>query len=82
MADPPDSWPQDDETARATLLAWLDGQLPLDEAVARYASCFPPVAKMDPARIKKTWAGWNAARRRMLADQIRRAMAEPAADDD
>lgn len=76
MAAEDESWPQDDLTARATLLAWLEGELPLDEAANRYAACFPPVARMDPARVKRTWDSWNEARRRLLAAQIRRSMAE------
>jgi hypothetical protein len=67
-------YPQDDLTARATLLAWLEGELPLDEAAARYAGCFPPVARMDPAKVKRTWEAWNPARKRMLAEQIRKTM--------
>ena len=78
MADHPDAWPQDDLTARATLLAWLEGELPLDEAAAAYARCFPPVAGMDPDKIKHTWRGWNAARKKMLVEQIRRSISEPA----
>ncbi|MFI5266927.1 MAG: hypothetical protein ACHQ7M_06060 [Chloroflexota bacterium] len=78
MADDPQAWPQDDLTARATLLAWLEGELPLDEAAARYASCFPPLAGMSAEKIKRTWSGWKPARRRMLAEQIRRSINEPA----
>jgi hypothetical protein len=74
MAEEQQSWPQDDLTARATLLAWLEGELPLDEAAARYAACFPPIARMDAERVKRTWASWNPARKKMLAEQIRRAM--------
>lgn len=80
MAGPQDSYPQDDVTARATLLAWLEGDLPLDEAAARYAGCFPPIARMDAARIKHTWEAWNPSRRRMLAEQIRRSMQETSAE--
>jgi hypothetical protein len=76
MADDAEAWPQDDLTARATLLSWLEGELPLDDAVARYAACFPPVAGMDPVKIKRTWASWNAPRRRMLAEQIRHSIEE------
>ena len=71
------AWSQDDLTARATLLAWLEGELPLVEAAAKYASCFPPVAGMDAAKIARTWAGWNAARKRLLARQIRASMEAP-----
>ena len=71
MAEPEESYPQDDETARATLLAWLEGELPLDEAANRYAACFPPIADMDAAKITRTWESWNPALRRMLARQIR-----------
>lgn len=78
MADDQTAWPQDDVAARSTLLAWLEGELPLPEAAARYASCFPPVAGMDAAKIMRTWAGWSKARRKMLAEQIRRSMAEPS----
>jgi hypothetical protein len=77
MADSTEMWPQDDVAARAALLAWLEGELPLDEAAAKYAGCFPPVAGMNAGKIKRTWGSWNAARRRMLAEQIRRSMAEP-----
>jgi hypothetical protein len=82
MADAPDAYPQDDLTARATLLAWLEGGLPLDEAAVRYAACFPPVAGMDAERVKRTWGAWNAPRRRMLAQQIRRSMEEPQEPDE
>ena len=51
MAEVEESYPQDDVTARATLLAWLEGELPLDEAAGRYAACFPPVARMDASRV-------------------------------
>ncbi len=78
MPDEPQAWPQDDLTARATLLAWLEGKLPLDEAAATYASCFPPVAGMNADKAKHTWKRWNVARRRVLATQIRRAMDQPA----
>jgi hypothetical protein len=74
MGDDDQPYPQDDVTARATLLAWLEGELPLDEAAARYAGCFPPIARMDAARVKQTWAAWNPARKRMLAEQIRKSM--------
>lgn len=76
MADAQELWPQDDVRARATLLAWLEGELPLDEAAAVYAGCFPPVAGMDAAKVKRTWASWNPPRKRMLAEQIRRSMSE------
>jgi hypothetical protein len=78
MADDDQAWPQDDLTARAMLLAWLEGDLPLDEAATKYAACFPPVAAMNADKIKRTWSGWNAARRRMLAQQIRRSIDQPA----
>jgi len=68
------AWPQDDHTARATLLAWLEGELPLEEAAAKYAACFPPVAGLNLERVKITWAAWNPARKKMLAEQIRRSM--------
>ena len=68
--------PQDDVTARATLLAYLEGQLPLDEAAARYASCFPAVAEMDAEHIKVTWSGWSPSMRTALAKQIRRSMSQ------
>ena len=71
-----EAWPQDDVSARATLLAWLEGELPLDEAAAKYVDCFPPAAGMKLDRVKRTWAGWNAVRRRMLAEQIRRSLGE------
>jgi hypothetical protein len=74
MAETDEQYPQDDATARATLLAWLEGELPLDEAAARYAACFPPVARMDPSRVKRTWEAWNPARKKMLAAQIRTSM--------
>ncbi|HEX6513039.1 MAG TPA: hypothetical protein VF157_12100 [Chloroflexota bacterium] len=75
------AWPQDDLTARATLLAWLDGELPLEQAAAKYAGCFPPAAGMDAAKIKRTWGSWNAARKRMLAQHIRRSMSSPDVSD-
>lgn len=78
MADDDEAWPQDDLTARATLLAWLEGELPLDQAATKYAGCFPSVAGMDVDKIKRTWSGWNVARRRMLAEQIRRSIDQPA----
>ncbi len=71
---------QDDVTARATLLAWLEGELPLDQAAAKYASCFPPEAKMEASQITRTWQSWNAARRRLLAEQIRRSMSQSEPD--
>lgn len=69
-----DAWPQDDLAARATLLDWLEGKLPLDEAAEKYTSCFPPAAGMDLQHIKRTWGGWNSAMRERLARQIRRSM--------
>ena len=80
MADQPAAWPQDDAGAREALLAWLEGRLPLAEAADTYARCFPPAAGMNAAKIKATWSAWSAARRRMLAEQIRRAMAGDAGD--
>ena len=77
MAGGQQAHPQDDLTARSTLLAWLEGRLPLDEAASTYAACFPPVAAMDAERVKATWAAWNPARRRMLAQQIRRSIEAP-----
>jgi hypothetical protein len=78
MGDSPEAWPQDDVGARAALLAWLEGQLPLEDAVARYLSCFPPAAGMKAEHVRRTWNGWNAARREVLAKQIRRGMSEAA----
>jgi hypothetical protein len=69
-----DAWPQDDVGARAALLDWLEGRLPLDEAAARYVSCFPAAAGLDVRHVKQTWGGWNAAMRQRLARQVRRAM--------
>jgi len=80
MADQPPAWPQDDAGAREALLAWLEGRLPLDEAADTYARCFPPAAGMDPAKIKATWGSWSAARRRLLAQQIRRSMGDSLTD--
>ena len=74
MADD-DAYPQDDVGARVALLAYLEGELVLDEAVAKYVSCFPPVADMDPERVRRTWAGWPAGRKRDMANHIRRGMA-------
>jgi hypothetical protein len=70
-----DAWPQDDVAARETLLAWLEGKLPLNEAAAKYVSCFPPAAGMNLDHVKQTWSGWNSAMRERLARQIRRSMA-------
>lgn len=73
-----DAWPQDDLAARAALLEYLEGRLPLEQAAEKYASCFPPAAGMDAQHIQRTWRGWNSAMRERLARQIRRAMeAEP-----
>jgi len=33
---------------------------------------------MDVDKIKRTWSGWNVARRRMLAEQIQRSIDQPA----
>jgi len=74
MAEEQEAWTQDDHTARDTLLAWLEGGFPLEEAAARYAACFPPVAGLDVERVKATWAAWNPARKKMLAEQIRHSM--------
>lgn len=74
MADQPTAWPQDDAGAREALLSWLEGRQPLAEAADAYARCFPPAAGMDAAKITATWSAWSAARRRMLAQQIRQAM--------
>ena len=74
MAEGQQAWVQDDLKARATLLAWLEGELSLEDAAPTYASCFPPVARMDPERVKRTWSSWNPARKKMLAEQIRRSM--------
>jgi hypothetical protein len=79
MAEASEAWPQDDVTARATLLAWLEGELPLDEAAVRYASCFPPAAGLNLERVKRTWTAWNPARKKMLAQQIRRSMGTDSA---
>src|SRR5262249_3481744 len=76
MAAEGDAWPQDDLTARATLLAWLEGELALDEAASRYAACFPPVARMDAARVQRPSAGSTPTRRGQLAAQIWRSMTE------
>lgn len=51
-----------------------EGQLPLDEASAKYVTCFPPAAGMDLEHIRQTWSGWNSAMRGRLARQIRRSM--------
>jgi len=66
--------PQDDLSARAALLAYLEGELPLDEAVQRYVSCFPPAAGMSPAQVRRTWAGWRPGRKRDMAHHIRAGM--------
>jgi hypothetical protein len=70
-----EAWPQDDVAARATLLSWLEGELPLNEAAVKYVRCFPPAAGMDLDHVKQTWGGWNSAMRERLARQIRRSMA-------
>ena len=69
-----EAWPQDDLAARAALLEYLEEHTPLEEAAAKYVSCFPPAASMDLEHVKRTWGGWNAAMRERLAGQIRRAM--------
>ena len=78
MGEGVDAYPQDDYGARKALLAWLEGELPLDDAVATYVSCFPPVAGMKADQVRRTWSGWSAERRRMLARQIRQGMDAPA----
>lgn len=78
MGDSPEAWPQDDLGAREALLAWLEGRLPLDEAVARYVACFPPLAGMSADRVRRTWSAWSAGRREVLATQIRKGMGKAA----
>ncbi|GEM_PF-2894072 len=73
----PDAWPQDDVKARATLLAWLEGEIDLERAAEVYAGCFPPAASVDVEHVKRTWAGWSVPLRRQMAAQIRRAMTAP-----
>jgi hypothetical protein len=74
MAAEHEAWPQDDAGARAALLAWLDGELPLEDAAVAYTRCFPPAAGMTVDQIRQTWGGWNSAMRQRLAAQIRRGM--------
>jgi len=57
--------------ARAALLAYLEGDLSLEDASQRYVGCFPKSAGMDLERIRKGWSGWSAARKGDMAEHIR-----------
>ena len=68
--------------ARAALLAYLEGELPLDEAARKYISCFPPLARMSLDQLERTWKGWSPARKRDMARHIRLGMAGLQSDDE